>query len=352
MPAQADVARGGRRTRGDPRRRSRSSSTSRSSSACSSTSCARPIAAYLASRGRADPCRSSSPRRRCGARRRRSWRRSRSRLAALPAELDALKRQGAEDVDGRAGADRARQPRPRTHRLLEQTRREIDMRLRIARRELTEHAAQLAVRSPRADPPHASRPTTRCAWSIATRAQSAKEAPMTSRGAATRYARALFDVAQKEADIQQAGRELAAFARARRRQRGVGARARESGDSRARASAQSWSSCSRMARLVGADRAKLLLMLAERDRLVLLPELSQRLRGADDGARASRPRAGHDRGGAAAGHGSRRCSRASRERPAARCSSRPASIRRSSAARSRASAAPSTTAASRPSCRR
>ena len=30
-------------------------------------------------------------------------------------------------------------------RLLEQTRREIDMRLRVARRELTEHAAQLAV---------------------------------------------------------------------------------------------------------------------------------------------------------------------------------------------------------------
>jgi F0F1-type ATP synthase membrane subunit b/b' len=30
-------------------------------------------------------------------------------------------------------------------RLLDQTRREIDMRLRVAKRELTEHAAQLAV---------------------------------------------------------------------------------------------------------------------------------------------------------------------------------------------------------------
>ena len=30
-------------------------------------------------------------------------------------------------------------------RLIEQTRREIDMRLRVARRELTEHAAQLAI---------------------------------------------------------------------------------------------------------------------------------------------------------------------------------------------------------------
>jgi F-type H+-transporting ATPase subunit delta len=36
---------------------------------------------------------------------------------------------------------------------------------------------------------------------------------MTSRGAATRYARALFDVARKEADIQQVGREIGAFGR-------------------------------------------------------------------------------------------------------------------------------------------
>jgi F-type H+-transporting ATPase subunit delta len=35
---------------------------------------------------------------------------------------------------------------------------------------------------------------------------------MTSRAAATRYARALFDVALKEADIQQAGTEIKAFA--------------------------------------------------------------------------------------------------------------------------------------------
>ena len=65
-------------------------------------------------------------------------------LAALPAELEALKKRGAEDtaaeqarIEETAKAERAR--------LLEQTRREIEMRLRIARRELTEHAAQLAV---------------------------------------------------------------------------------------------------------------------------------------------------------------------------------------------------------------
>ena len=65
-------------------------------------------------------------------------------LQSLPAELDALRARGAEDVRTEkiriaeaAAAER--------ERLLEQTRREIDMRLRIARRDLVEHAAELAV---------------------------------------------------------------------------------------------------------------------------------------------------------------------------------------------------------------
>ena len=66
------------------------------------------------------------------------------RMQALPAELDALKRQGAEDVKAEQARIAQAAADERT-RLLEQTRREIDMRLRIARRELTEHAAQLAV---------------------------------------------------------------------------------------------------------------------------------------------------------------------------------------------------------------
>lgn len=66
------------------------------------------------------------------------------RMQALPAELEALRRQGAEDV--KAEQERiARAAEAERARLLEQTRREIDMRLRIARRELTEHAARLAV---------------------------------------------------------------------------------------------------------------------------------------------------------------------------------------------------------------
>jgi F-type H+-transporting ATPase subunit b len=66
------------------------------------------------------------------------------KLAALPAELAALKTRGEEDVVAEkvriaqaAAAER--------ERLIEQTRREIAMRLRMARRELTEHAAALAV---------------------------------------------------------------------------------------------------------------------------------------------------------------------------------------------------------------
>lgn len=67
-----------------------------------------------------------------------------SRMQALPAELEALKRQGAEDVKAEQARIAQTAAEERT-RLLEQTRREIDMRLRIARRELTEHAAVLAV---------------------------------------------------------------------------------------------------------------------------------------------------------------------------------------------------------------
>lgn len=66
------------------------------------------------------------------------------RLRSLPGELEALKTRGAEDVRTEkiriaeaAAAER--------ERLIEQTRREIDMRLRIARRDLVEHAAELAV---------------------------------------------------------------------------------------------------------------------------------------------------------------------------------------------------------------
>jgi F0F1-type ATP synthase membrane subunit b/b' len=65
-------------------------------------------------------------------------------MRELPGELEALKKRGAEDL-------RAEQVRiteavaAERQRLVEQTRREIAMRLRVARRELTGHAAQLAI---------------------------------------------------------------------------------------------------------------------------------------------------------------------------------------------------------------
>lgn len=65
-------------------------------------------------------------------------------MRALPGELESLKARGAEDVQAEraritqaAAAERAR--------LLDHTRREIDSRLRIAKRELTAHVADLAV---------------------------------------------------------------------------------------------------------------------------------------------------------------------------------------------------------------
>jgi F-type H+-transporting ATPase subunit b len=68
----------------------------------------------------------------------------RQKLAALPAELSALKTRGEEDV--RAEQARiAQTAAAERERLVDQTRREIDTRLRMARRELTEYAAQLAV---------------------------------------------------------------------------------------------------------------------------------------------------------------------------------------------------------------
>ena len=66
------------------------------------------------------------------------------KLQSLPAELEALRTQGAADVVAEQ-ARIARAAEVERARLIEQTHREIEMRLRVARRELTELAAQLAV---------------------------------------------------------------------------------------------------------------------------------------------------------------------------------------------------------------
>jgi F-type H+-transporting ATPase subunit delta len=100
---------------------------------------------------------------------------------------------------------------------------------------------------------------------------------MTSRAAATRYARALFDVAVKEADPERVGSELTSFG------------AMVSGNqplhralvtpsippARKRAIVEALLGA---AGDVSAPLAKLLLLLADRDRLVLIPELAEAYR--------------------------------------------------------------------------
>ena len=66
------------------------------------------------------------------------------KMAALPGELELLKARGQEEI----AAEEARIERAAAaerERLIEQTRREIDLQLRIAQRELVEHASNLAV---------------------------------------------------------------------------------------------------------------------------------------------------------------------------------------------------------------
>jgi F-type H+-transporting ATPase subunit b len=103
-----------------------------------------PIAAYLASRStqiRQDLVAAAEMRATASA----QLAEIEKKMQALPAELDALKKRGAEDVTAEKGriAEAAASGRAR---LLEHTRREIESRLRVARRELTAHAADLAVK--------------------------------------------------------------------------------------------------------------------------------------------------------------------------------------------------------------
>jgi len=66
------------------------------------------------------------------------------RLAALPGEIDALRARGMADVAAEEARIRTAAEADR-ERLVEQARRQIDFQLRVARRELVAHAADLAV---------------------------------------------------------------------------------------------------------------------------------------------------------------------------------------------------------------
>jgi F-type H+-transporting ATPase subunit b len=67
-----------------------------------------------------------------------------TKMAALPGELDALRRTGAEEVAAEEARIRQAAEAERA-RLIEQSTREIDWQLKIAERDLTRHAGALAV---------------------------------------------------------------------------------------------------------------------------------------------------------------------------------------------------------------
>jgi F-type H+-transporting ATPase subunit b len=66
------------------------------------------------------------------------------RMTALPGELEALRAQGAQEISAEEARIRAAAAAERD-RLLEQARRDIDQHVKVAERELVNHAADLAV---------------------------------------------------------------------------------------------------------------------------------------------------------------------------------------------------------------
>jgi F-type H+-transporting ATPase subunit b len=69
----------------------------------------------------------------------------REKLQRLPAELEALRVRGAEELEGERVRMQDETARER-ERLLDRTKKDIDLRFRLARRELTTHTAELAMR--------------------------------------------------------------------------------------------------------------------------------------------------------------------------------------------------------------
>lgn len=102
-----------------------------------------PIAAYLADRSRqirSDLVNAAEMKRAAAAQIEEIDR----RMQALPGELEALRAKGAEEIVAEEARIRAAAAAERD-RLLEQARRDIDLQVKIAERELVSHAADLAV---------------------------------------------------------------------------------------------------------------------------------------------------------------------------------------------------------------
>ena len=102
-----------------------------------------PMATYLSDRGsqiRADLVNATETKREAAAQIEEIDR----KMKALPAELEALRTQGAKEIAVEEDRIRAAAAAERD-RLLEQARREIDLHVKVAERELVRHAADLAV---------------------------------------------------------------------------------------------------------------------------------------------------------------------------------------------------------------
>ena len=96
---------------------------------------------------------------------------------------------------------------------------------------------------------------------------------MTSRAAAIRYARALFDVASKESDIQQVGRELSGIAGLISGNEMLARTLSNPAIPAARKRAVMEQILARVGTITP-SLGKLLLLLADRDRLALVPEMT------------------------------------------------------------------------------
>ena len=137
------------------------------------------------------------------------------KMAALPGELEALRKAGAEEVAAEEARIRAIADAERA-RLLEQARREIDAQLKLAERELTARTADLAVAvaatrvKATITAEDQARLVDQYLGRLAARAGGGQAGDgMTARMSALRYARALLDVALAEADPAVVEQELA-----------------------------------------------------------------------------------------------------------------------------------------------
>ena len=218
-----------------------------------------------------------------------------AKLAALPARARGAEDSAAPRISSPSARASSRRRRPSASAARAHAARD---RHAAARREARAARARRQPRGQRRRRAHQrdrSRPTIRRAWSIATRRSSSRSAgrgaPVTAGAAASRYARALFDVVAegRRAIVEKVQAELQEFADALRRTRRWRrcSATRRSRSRRRRRWPGRWSSAPAQ---VTPPLAKLIVVLAEKDRLTLLPGIARAYRERRDGSPEDRPR--------------------------------------------------------------